>query len=392
MTEIFARTFQRTASAAAWASVNPILGKGEIGIDETNNQARVGDGATPWLKLPPVGATADQIAALITTYLTANPPAGGGGTDITIVDHPTIRGAGILTIGSSSTPAPTVTTQPKNTAVHQNNSATISAAASDPNATAQWEISADRGATWSTVAGATGWAITPSTAATVGDSTGLVQYRVTFTSGGRSVTSTAAWFSVWENWAWTEQPASTQISSTQSVTFRAAGTGQGWSRTWEQSTDGGTTWTVITGATGFLTFTADSGLNGYRYRCVAVHSVTGRRVASSVATLTYAAGAAPQITSPTATEVLYTERWSPLALESSGSGTPNPTIQWQRLRPGGSWGDISGATSANVNLDLATEFPGGFGYSYVMQYRVIYANSGGSTTSAVLTVYNDYQP
>lgn len=38
--------------AANWASVNPVLAYGELGIDTTNAQARIGDGSTPWNLLP----------------------------------------------------------------------------------------------------------------------------------------------------------------------------------------------------------------------------------------------------------------------------------------------------------------------------------------------------
>jgi hypothetical protein len=118
-TEIKARTFQRVAAAAEWTSVNPILGNGEIGVDVTYNQFRVGDGVKRWLQLPPVGVTVGQIEGLIDQYLAANPPAGGGGgSNLTVAPHPTIAGAAIITVsgssggGDNSTGLPVITAHP----------------------------------------------------------------------------------------------------------------------------------------------------------------------------------------------------------------------------------------------------------------------------------------
>lgn len=46
------RMLQRRGTAAEWAATNPVLGPGELGVDETNHEVRVGDGATPWSGLP----------------------------------------------------------------------------------------------------------------------------------------------------------------------------------------------------------------------------------------------------------------------------------------------------------------------------------------------------
>lgn len=101
-TEIKARFFHRSETAAVWTATNPILGKGEIGNDETNNQARIGDGIKRWTELPPIGVTVGQIELLIDTYLEANPPAGGGGgSNLSVTMHPTIAGAAIITVAGS---------------------------------------------------------------------------------------------------------------------------------------------------------------------------------------------------------------------------------------------------------------------------------------------------
>jgi len=100
-----ARMFQRSMTAGDWSAANPILGKGEIGYDETNNQARIGDGVKRWLQLPPIGVTLGQIEQLVDAYLAANPPQGGGGVSIT--PDPDFNGSLIITVGGSGGGTPT---------------------------------------------------------------------------------------------------------------------------------------------------------------------------------------------------------------------------------------------------------------------------------------------
>jgi len=49
----------RRDTAAQWASVNPVLGSGEPGIETDTNKGKIGDGVTPWNSLAyfPSGAT-----------------------------------------------------------------------------------------------------------------------------------------------------------------------------------------------------------------------------------------------------------------------------------------------------------------------------------------------
>jgi hypothetical protein len=50
---VFQGTVQlRHGSRAEWASANPILLKGEAGIETDTGRAKYGDGGTPWSGLP----------------------------------------------------------------------------------------------------------------------------------------------------------------------------------------------------------------------------------------------------------------------------------------------------------------------------------------------------
>lgn len=47
-----ARIQMRRDTSAAWATSNPVLGEGEMGLDVTVMRIKVGDGSTPWSGLP----------------------------------------------------------------------------------------------------------------------------------------------------------------------------------------------------------------------------------------------------------------------------------------------------------------------------------------------------
>jgi hypothetical protein len=48
---ISVRFFQRNDTAAAWASANPILGAGEIGLESDTGKFKIGNGTTAWNSL-----------------------------------------------------------------------------------------------------------------------------------------------------------------------------------------------------------------------------------------------------------------------------------------------------------------------------------------------------
>lgn len=193
-----ARMFQRTMIASEWASVNPILGKGEIGYDETNNQARIGDGVKRWLQLPPIGATLEQIEQLVEAYLAANPPA----TSVTATPHPSFPGVVVLATisggggGESGTPAAPVVLQdpsPIERFQPSGSAVTLSATASGtPAPSVQWQYDQNLDENWVNVAGATS-----ATFVFTLDSTNEGAYRAVFTNA--SGTATTATATVWRS-------------------------------------------------------------------------------------------------------------------------------------------------------------------------------------------------
>ena len=69
----------RRDTAATWAATDPILAQGEVGIDLTAAEMRVGDGLSAWSLLPVIGSVDPaDVDAAVAAYLTANPPAAVG--------------------------------------------------------------------------------------------------------------------------------------------------------------------------------------------------------------------------------------------------------------------------------------------------------------------------
>ena len=88
----------RRDTAANWASANPVLAQGEIGVDTTNNKIRLGDGSTAWNSLSayPVLSSTEQ-AAIVAGKLRAGGTSGGTATTVFIQSaQPTANAVGDL--------------------------------------------------------------------------------------------------------------------------------------------------------------------------------------------------------------------------------------------------------------------------------------------------------
>ncbi|MEI7744073.1 MAG: hypothetical protein WCK58_10025, partial [Chloroflexota bacterium] len=89
---------------------------------------------------------------------------------------------------------------------------------------------------------------------------------------------------------------------------------------------------------------------------------------------TFTASVAPEVTgSPQDQSVLDGEQ---ATFTASASGIPTPTVTWQVLVPGGSWADVPGESSATLTFTAAFADNGN-------QYRAVFTNDAGSSTSAV---------
>ncbi len=183
--------------------------------------------------------------------------------------------------------APSLTRQPASVSVNEGLPATFEATASGfPAPSVQWQLSADGGATWSAIEGASAAKLTIASA-TVSESGR--EFRAVFTNAAGEAVSSPATLTVHAPPVITEQPLSTTVEVAHSVSFTATATGVPTpSVQWERSTNAGTSWTPIAGATSeALTISAAAvSENGNELRAVFTNSAG--TATSAAATLTVA--------------------------------------------------------------------------------------------------------
>ena len=182
---------------------------------------------------------------------------------------------------------PAITKQPSSLTLNEGQNATFEAGASGfPTPSVQWELSSDGGATWSAIEGAKATQLTVPAVSTAESG---FEYRAVFHNAAGEATSSAATLTVHAPPVLTLQPQSTTVEVGQSVSFEAAASGTPEpTLQWELSTNSGSSWSAISGATtNQLTIAGTkTSESGYEYRAVFTN-VSGKAT-SSVATLTVA--------------------------------------------------------------------------------------------------------
>jgi hypothetical protein len=300
--------------------------------------------------------------------------------------------------------APSITGQPASDSVTVAATVTFSAkAAGKPKPRVKWELSTNHGRSWRVIAGADTRKL--SFSALLAENG--YEYRAVFVNSAGRATTRAATLTVTSPPpqvstpppttpanpsppvsatpstsapAVTSQPASTDAADGASVRFSATASGNpAPSVQWEVSTDGGTTWDDVNGATSTTyTFTAMSSENGDEYR--AVFSNSAGTATSAAATLTIMPPTAPAITQQPSDQTAGDG--ASATFSAAASGSPVPSVQWQVSSDGGTdWTDVAGATSATYSFTASS---GENGY----EYRAVFTNSvtSATTDSAVLTV------
>lgn len=220
----------------------------------------------------------------------------------------------------------------------------------------------------------------------MGDSGHL--FRVLVTAAGATVASSPALLTVTTTViapTITVQPANQTVTEPASATFSVTASGTSLQYQWQLSSDGGASWADIDGATAssYSTPATTASATGAKLR---VHiSNSAGSVTSDAALLTINAAsssnAAPAIvTQPTNQNVA---EGATATFIADVSGTPAPTLQWQRSNnSGATWADLAGATNDNYTTPATTSADNG------AQFRIKASNSEGDVTSnaATLTV------
>lgn len=298
----------------------------------------------------------------------------------------------ILTVNSAAA----VTAQPANTSICAGNATSFSVTATGSSITYQWQESTNGGTTWNNVANGGVYSGTTTntlslTAVPIGMNT--YQYRCIVTSAlcSPAATSAAGILTVGSTLVINSQPTNNIVCTGANAvyTINVSGTV---TYQWQESTNGGTTWTNITnggiysGATSStLTLTAVlASMNNYLYRC----TVSGNcpSINSNNASLTV--NTAPAITSqPAAAVTICSGQNTSFTTAASGTAV---TYQWQVSTDGGvtytnlaNGGVYSNVTTATMNITAATATMNNYRYRCVASGT---CTPSANTSAAVLTV------
>ena len=177
----------------------------------------------------------------------------------------------------------------------------------------------------------------------------------------------------------TGQPADQSVVVGSTATFTVVATDAS-TYQWQVSSDSGTTYTDVAGATAASYTTAATALgdSGRQYRAVAANSV-GAATSNAATLLVTSTLIAPSISVQPAGQTIVEGQNASFAVTAAGTGV---AYQWQRSTAGATFSDEAGATGATLNLAAVALTSNGH------RFRVVVSNSGGSVTSnaALLTV------
>src|SRR3984957_886136 len=207
-------------------------------------------------------------------------------------------------------------------------------------------------------------------------------YSVTVTNGIGSTTSSVAAVAVGSTI--TSNPVSLSLHATQVGTFSVAAQGLSpFTYQWYQIPSGGTTGTVISGATSpvYTTPAVDASYNGAKYYSVVTDSCT-TPLNSSNANLTVISGnASPTIITQPVGQSVATGGTTSFTVVATGPGTL--TYQWYRIPAGSTTATaVGGATSATYNVPATSTTNANNGD----QYYVIVSNAYGQVLSKQVTL------
>ena len=181
--------------------------------------------------------------------------------------------------------------------------------------------------------------------------------------------------------ALTAQPASTSACAGSNAIFSIAATGDSPSYQWQVSTNGGTTYTTIAGATGttLSLSNVDLTMNGNLYQIV-ISNTCPSNITSTAALLNVGEPAA--ITAQPVSTTVCAGGNAGFTVTAAGASN---TYQWQvSIDNGVTFTDITGATAATLTLPTVT------GASNNNQYHVVIGscNPGGLNSANVILTVN----
>ena len=185
----------------------------------------------------------------------------------------------------------------------------------------------------------------------------------------------------------TTQPSNVTVTEGETATFSVAATGSGTlTYQWQQSTDNGSTWTDISGATSssYTTQAATTDMNGYQYRCKVTG--TGGEATSNAATLTVTAATVPVtgVTLNKTSTSLYVGDTETLTPTITPDNATNKNLTWSSDDTSVATVDASGLVTAvsagTATITVTTEDGAKTATCTVTVSR--YSSGGGSSSSS----------
>jgi hypothetical protein len=268
---------------------------------------------------------------------------------------------------------------PSSLTVNASDTATFQAAASGtPAPSEQWEVSTDGGKTFKAIPGADD--LTLSFEAKAADNG--FEYEAVFTNPAGSVTTSAATLTVDFKPDVTTQPDSQTVAAGSAVTLHAAADGNPAPTVqWQVSTDGGKTYTNVSGATSTtLSFTAPSTAGTARYRAVFTNALGTDTTRPAVVTTDLPPAVTAQPTS------LTVNAGDKATFHAAASGTPDLDVQWQVSTDGGkTFKPIPGAHDTTLAFGAQPADNGN-------EYEAVFTNPAGSVTTSAATLTVDFKP
>lgn len=253
-----------------------------------------------------------------------------------------------------------ITTQPANTSACEAGTATFTVATTGSAVTYQWQVSTDGGATWTDVAGETNASITLNNVASTQNDD---QYRVVVSNPCTpGLTSDAATLTVSATATITDEPDPVTVCDGGAAAFTVVATGAT-AYQWQVSTDGGTTFTDISGETNatlnLAAVTTNDNANIYH---VVITSCGATPLVSADVTLTV--NEVETFTTQPVNTTICDGADGSFTVAATGGAT---TYQWQVSTDGGvTWTDMAGETNATLNLTGVTGAMDGNQYRAVM--------------------------
>jgi hypothetical protein len=277
---------------------------------------------------------------------------------------------------NATTFAPRVTTNPPaSISAATGQTVTFTAAAvGNPIPTVQWEYSTDGGSTFSAINGAT----STSYSLTVGIVENGDELEAVFTNSQGTATTTVTTLSVTAPPVITTNPTGVSVPTGLTATFTAAATrNPAPTVQWQGSTDGGQDFKNIPSATSSTySFTAVSSQSGDQFRAIFTSSL-GTATTKTALLKVSGPAVAPEVTTNPVSQDIKIGKMVKFTAAATGNATP--TVQWQMSSDGGTFSNISGATSTTFSFTAAAGESGN-------EYKAIFTNSQGTATTVPATL------